>query len=95
MRAQLLLRERKELEQGGFVELVLWKLPRPTRDRPHGYKYRLAYVIGGRCMLRYDNETGKGDHRHVGGRAEPYRFTTVDALVDDFMRDVRAMGRMR
>jgi hypothetical protein len=95
MRAQLLLRERKELEQGGFVELVLWKLPRPTEDRPHGYKYRLAYVIGRRCVLRYDNETGKGDHRHVGRRAEPYRFTTVDTLLDDFMRDVRAMGRVR
>ena len=46
-------------------------------------------------MVRYDNETGKGDHRHVGRRAEPYRFTTVDTLLDDFMRDVRAMGRAR
>jgi len=23
-------------------------------------------------VLRYDNETGKGDQRHVGRRAEPY-----------------------
>jgi len=93
MAARLLLHERKELEQGGFVELILWKLPKRTADRPHGYKYRLAYVRGGKCVLRYDNETSKGDHRHVGSREEPYRLTTVDALLNDFMRDVRAMGR--
>jgi hypothetical protein len=46
-------------------------------------------------VLRYDNETGKGDHRHVGARSEPYCFTTVDALLNDFMREVRALGRRR
>jgi hypothetical protein len=95
MPAKLLLHERKELEQGGFVELVLWKLPKRTTERPHGYKYRLAYVRGGKCVLRYDNETGKGDHRHVGSREELYQFTTVETLLKDFMRDVRAMGRQR
>ena len=95
MPARLLLHERKELRQGGFVELVLWKLPTRTPDRPHGYKYRLAYVRRGICVLRYDNETRKGDHRHIGSREEPYRFTTIDALLDDFVRDVRAMGKRR
>ena len=95
MPAWLLLKERKELEQGGFVELMIWKLPGPTRDRPHGYKYRLAYVRGGECVLRYDNETGKGDHRHAGPREEPYRFSTVENLLRDFMRDVRATGGRR
>lgn len=95
MRARLLLHDRKELEQGGFVELTLWKLPKRTPDRPHGYKCRLAYVRGGKCVLRYDNETRKGDHRHFGSREEPYRFTTVNTLLSDFMRDVRAMGRRR
>jgi hypothetical protein len=28
--------------QGGLVlQMVLWQLPRATRDRPHGLKYRL------------------------------------------------------
>ena len=45
--------------------------------------------------LRYDNETGKGDHRHIGSREERYRFTTVDGLLNDFMRDVRAIGKRR
>jgi len=93
MRARLLLRERKELEEGGFIDLILWKVPSRATGRPHGYKYRLAYERDGRCVLRYDNETGKGDHRHIGSREEPYTFTTIDALLKDFMRDVRALGR--
>jgi hypothetical protein len=36
----------------------------------------------------YDNEAGKGDHRHLGLREEPYMFTTVEALIADFLADV-------
>ena len=93
MPARLLLRERKQLEEGGFIDLILWRLPSGSTGRPHGYKYRLAYVRDGRCVLRYDNETGKGDHRHIGSREERYTFTTVDTLLKDFVRDVRALGR--
>lgn len=39
-------------------------------------------------MLRYDNEAGKGDHRHVGGREMPYAFTTPDDLLRDIWRDI-------
>ncbi len=34
------------------------------------------------------NETGKGDHRHRAGRETSYVFTSVDALVKDFLKDV-------
>ena len=54
----------------------------------HGFKYRLALVVNGRCVLRYDNEAGKGDHRHVGENEIPYVFTTSQALLDDFWNDV-------
>lgn len=30
-------------------------------------KYSLARVADGACVLRYDNEAGKGDHRHDPG----------------------------
>jgi len=40
-----------------------------------------------------DNETGKGDHRHRGGREEPYRFTDVDTLVADFLVDIEKARR--
>jgi hypothetical protein len=92
VRAQSLLRERKELDQGGFVDLVLWELPSPTADRPHGYKYRLAYVRGKRCVLRYDNETGKGDHRHYGRQQQGYTFDNMSQLIEDFIADVERLG---
>jgi hypothetical protein len=40
------------------------------------------------CVLRFDNEAGKGDHKHVGTRQMPYDFTTLERLVDDFWRAV-------
>ena len=39
-------------------------------------------------MLRYDNEAGKGDHKHVGENEVPYFFINPQALLDDFWSDV-------
>ena len=36
------------------------------------WRNRLAYVVRGVCVLRYDNEAGKGDHRHFGSGERPY-----------------------
>jgi Family of unknown function (DUF6516) len=88
MKAGLLLRERHQIGDGRFVELKVWRVPRPVRGSTHGYKYSLAYVVRGTCVVRYDNEAGKGDHRHVGGRETTYRFSTIDRLLDDFWSDV-------
>jgi hypothetical protein len=38
--------------------------------------------------VRYDNERGKGDHRHIGEREEGYAFVTLEQLLADFRRDV-------
>jgi hypothetical protein len=48
----------------------------------------LALVIDEVCVPRYDNESGKGDHKHVGAREVSYSFKTLDQLVDDFWADV-------
>lgn len=87
MQAELLMRERRVLELG-FIEVVVWSLPEPLRGSMHSLKYRLAYVVDGECVLRYDNEAGKGDHRHVGDQEVPYDFVSVDALLDDFLAEV-------
>lgn len=89
MRAELLLRERHILDEDAFVELVVWRAPKPLPGSGHTFKYRLAYVEAGSCVLRYDNESGKGDHRHRGGREAPYRFSTPEKLLEDFWHDVR------
>jgi hypothetical protein len=89
MKAELLIRERRVLE-AGFIEVVVWRLPEPLSGSTHGLKYRLAYVVGSECVLRSDNEVGKGDHRHVGTHEMPYVFISVDQLLDDFLADVAA-----
>ena len=74
---------------GAVREMVLWKLPEPTSDRPHGLKYRLFFgLFDGTCLVRYDNEKGKGDHRHIEGIEKLYVFKDVETLITDFMKDI-------
>ena len=78
----------KDMYGDGFVEIVIWKVPAPVSPSEHPYKYRLAYVVKGKRIVGYDNERGKGDHRHRGGREKPYRFVSPQQLIADFMADV-------
>lgn len=71
-----------------FAELRLWRVPQPVRGSRHDLKYALALVVGGICVLRYDNEAGKGDHRHIGESEFPYDFSTMEQLLADFWNDV-------
>jgi Family of unknown function (DUF6516) len=84
MKAELVLNERHILSENAFVELVVWPLSLPSSGSHHTFKYRLALIVNGTCVLRYDNETGKGDHKHAGGDIIPYVFTTPKALIEDF-----------
>jgi hypothetical protein len=88
MRAELLLDERHVLDIDMFVEIVVWRVPRPLRGSSHHFKYRLAFIVDGSCVLRYDNEAGKGDHRHIGKTEKRYNFTTPEILLTDFWSDV-------
>ena len=91
-RAVLILHEKIVRDDGAIVELVVWQLPLATPDRPHAVKYRLFFGRGGKCLVRYDNESGKGDHRHIRGRETPYRFVSLDKLRRDFESDVKKYG---
>ena len=88
MKAVPLLRRRIAFSETAFAELVLWQLPKPLAGSPHSFKYRLAHVVDGICVVRYDNEVGKGDHRHFGGKESAYAFETPDKLIADFQRDI-------
>ena len=85
MKAALIRRDRIEFPSGAVVEMVVWRLPRSLPGSAHGYKYRFVYVVDGYCVLRYDNEAWKGDHRHVDGREEAVPFTGIDALTAEFV----------
>jgi hypothetical protein len=88
MRARGLFNRRVALSENAFAELVIWELPQPLPGSEHGYKYRLALVVDDECVLRYDNEAGKGDHKHIGAKEAAYVFSTVERLVADFFQDV-------
>jgi len=57
----------------------------------HGLKYSLFYGRPGIREVGYDNERGKGDHRHFRGSETAYRFTAPDRLMADFWADVQAV----
>ena len=59
MKAALLLRDKKALASGALIEMVIWKLPQPDPERPHGYKYRLYYG------LRWKPKPPKGNFPHL------------------------------
>jgi hypothetical protein len=88
MKAKQLVKQRVEVHEAAFAELVIWLLPQPLEGSKHSFKYRLAYVVDGQCVLRYDNEAGKGDHRHSGQHERAYKFSTPKQLAADFFKDV-------
>jgi hypothetical protein len=76
------------LDDGSIIQIKIWRLPTATRERPHRHKYSLFYGRPGERIVGYDNEAGKGDHRHYRGREETYQFTSYEKLIGDFMNDV-------
>ena len=88
MAAVLLAHAKEVRDDGSIVEIVIWQLPEPLPPSTHLYKYSLFYGIPGSRRVGYDNERGKGDHRHTAAGEEVYVFTTLEKLLDDFRRDV-------
>ena len=95
MKAEALAQERHVLAEDAFVEVVVWRVPRPLKGSTHRFKYRLALIVAGQSVLRYDNETGKGDHRHVGQVQTVYAFSSYEKLLADFWADVEAWRQRR
>lgn len=76
-----------------FAERVLRQLPAPLPGSMHTYKYRLAYVVRGVCVLRYGNESGKRDHRHFREKESRYAFVGVEKRLAAFQRDIERIQR--
>lgn len=88
MKARKLIQRRVVLSETAFAEIVIWQVSAAVPGSGHQFKYRLAYVVDGECVLRYDNESGKGDHRHLYGREEPYPFSHPRQLMADFFESI-------
>ncbi len=82
---------RFDLQDGSFIDWHI-KPIRADRWRPHGVRYRLAWVQDGECRVLFDNHHGKRDHLHLDGREKSYVFTSVNRLWDDFFAEIRRLG---
>jgi hypothetical protein len=86
MSAKLILDTKTVLADGRIIQRRVWKLPRTTLERPYGLKFSLYCGKDGQTIVRYDNETGKGAHRHEGPQEieSPYAFVSLVQLLTDF-----------
>ncbi len=88
MKARPYTNQKIRLPDGSIISIVIW-IAESTEERPHGFKYRLNFCNrDGATLVRYDNERGKGDHKHIGEKQTSYKFKDVDKLLDDFWHDV-------
>lgn len=88
-KATLILNDRLITASGMIVARRIHRLPQPDATRPHGYVYQLhCGTSAGQTLVRYDNETGKGDHIHRGDQEFPYTFTTLERLLVDFETEI-------
>jgi hypothetical protein len=91
MKAVLVIVDKVVFNDRAIQEMVVPRVTAPVAPARHGFKYRVFYDFAGRRLIGYDNERGKGDHRHIEGREERYEFHGWEALIDDFLADVAAM----
>jgi len=89
MRATRAFYDRGEFPDGAIVEMTIWRVPEPVPGSSHAFKYSLFYGFPGKRLVGYDNERGKGDHRHIEDREQRYAFSSVEQLISDFLSDVR------
>jgi len=88
MPARRILDDKRRYDDGAVMQVLVWEVPKSVPGSAHRYKYRLYYGTPGRRLVGYDNERGKGDHRHVGDRERPYVFISLERLFEDFLLDI-------
>lgn len=49
--------------------------------------------MDGVCAMRYDNERGEDDHKHIGEQEYPVTFTTIENLITSFQADLNLLRR--
>jgi hypothetical protein len=90
-KAHRLFHQRVDFADGAILEIVVWRVGAPVPPATHDLKYSLFYGRPGVREVGYDNERGKGDHRHFRGVETPYEFSTVERLFEDFAADVSSI----
>ncbi len=94
-KAVLLLSRKTVYDDGSIVQVRIWSVGAPVPPSEHQYKYSLFYGRAGERIVGYDNEKGKGDHKHIRDREAPVQFETINQLIDQFFTDVAAVREGR
>ena len=89
-KAEKILEIREEYEDGALLSIRVWLVPTSVPPSMHRFKYSFFYGRPGERLVLFDNERGKGDHKHIREVETPYTFETIEKLVEDFMAAVRA-----
>lgn len=93
MPAVELMNSRIQIAENAFATIRILQVTPEILGSNHQYKYSLAYIVDGVCVMRYDNERGKGDHKHIGDREYPTTFTTIENLIASFHTDINQLRR--
>lgn len=88
-KAALVIDRKENRADGTIIQAVVWDLPVPLRGSMHRFKYRLYFGMVGTCLVRFDSEQGKGDHKHIKGVESPYQFKDIPTLLKDFREAIR------
>ena len=92
-KATLIIQDKLLFEDGAILAVKVWLVPAAVPPSHHPFKYSLFYGRPGHRLIGYDNERGKGDHRHLDGVENSYRLQSIERLLADFRADVeRARG---
>lgn len=95
MPATLFRKFTRYLDENEFIQVLIWEVDPAVLGSDHGYKYSMAYIVSGVCVMRYDNERGKGDHKHIGDQEINTSFASIDQLFADFLADVETIRNER
>ncbi len=90
-KAEKVLDVRNSFEDGTLLVIRVWKLAEPVPPAMHRFKYSFFYGRPGVRLVLFDNERGKGDHKHLREVESVYVFESVENLMNDFLAAVRAV----
>lgn len=88
-----ILRTRIGYSDKSFAELGLWQARVQYTGSTHESSIGWPFVVDGVCVVRYDSEIGKGDHRRFGSKEGACAFESPDNLIADFQRDIARWDR--
>lgn len=90
-KAQKILDIRNEFADGTLIVIRVWLVSEAVPPSPHRFKYAFFFGRPGQRLVLFDNERGKGDHKHIREVESAYAFESIEKLIEDFMTAVRTI----